>query len=245
LVSALHLAITSAIEKAVIDSKPAPPPSTQLTFEDYCGLNKALFEWADSYDSKDWVRLSKCIAPTLRIDYRSFLGKIWEAMPAEEYLKMASDPNVLGDPLLMTQHFIGGTYYEKVSETEAIGYHQLRVPHQRWTDATRTQVAVKGHAHSHNTHWYTKIDGEWKFAGLNPNIRWGEYDFDAIFAQGRNELSEEAVAVAVDSAKANGIPVEETVQEPIQEPIQEYVQEHVQEHVQEPMMEFQPQPIAA
>jgi hypothetical protein len=38
-------------------------------------------------------------------------------MPAEEYLQMASDPNVLGDPLLMTQHFIGGTYYEKVSHT--------------------------------------------------------------------------------------------------------------------------------
>jgi scytalone dehydratase len=27
----------------------------------------ACFEWADSYDSKDWERLSKCIAPTLRV----------------------------------------------------------------------------------------------------------------------------------------------------------------------------------
>jgi hypothetical protein len=26
-----------------------------------------LFEWADSYDAKDWERLSKCIAPTLKV----------------------------------------------------------------------------------------------------------------------------------------------------------------------------------
>ena len=34
---------------------------------DYLGLNAALYEWADSYDSKDWDRLRKCIAPTLRV----------------------------------------------------------------------------------------------------------------------------------------------------------------------------------
>lgn len=37
---------------------------------DYLGLNAALYEWAESYDSKDWDRLRKCIAPTLRV--RSF-----------------------------------------------------------------------------------------------------------------------------------------------------------------------------
>ena len=34
---------------------------------DYLGLNAAAYEWADSYDSKDWDRLRKCIAPTLRV----------------------------------------------------------------------------------------------------------------------------------------------------------------------------------
>ncbi|KAF2666832.1 Scytalone dehydratase [Microthyrium microscopicum] len=175
-----------------------------ITFDDYLGLNTALFEWADSYDAKDWERLSKVIAPTLRIDYRSFLGKLWEAMPAEEFVKMASDPNVLGNPLLMTQHFIGGSRWEKVSDTEVTGYHQLRVPHQRYTDETRKEVAVKGHAHSHNTHWYKKIDGVWKFAGLNPDIRWGEYDFDRVFETGRDQYSEEEKA----AAHASGVPTE-------------------------------------
>ncbi len=62
-----------------------------------------------------------------QIDYRSFLDKLWEAMPAEEFIAMISDKAVLGNPLLMTQHFIGGTRWERVSDTEAIGWHQLRV----------------------------------------------------------------------------------------------------------------------
>jgi scytalone dehydratase len=149
-----------------------------------------------------------------QIDYRSFLGKMWEAMPAAEFVAMASDPAVLGNPLLMTQHFIGGSRWEKVSETQVVGYHQLRVPHQRYVDETRAEVAVKGHAHSHNTHWYTKVDGVWKFAGLCPDIRWGEYDFDRVFAEGREEFAEgekkdEDVVMANEAAAANGIPARE------------------------------------
>ena len=56
------------------------------------GCMAAVYEWADSYDSKDWKRLEKCIAPTLRIDYRSFLNKLWEAMPADEFVKMVNQP---------------------------------------------------------------------------------------------------------------------------------------------------------
>ncbi|KAF2017709.1 Scytalone dehydratase [Aaosphaeria arxii CBS 175.79] len=168
------------------------------TFDDVMGCQSACYEWADSYDSKDWDRLRKCIAPTLKIDYRSFLDKEWEAMPAEEFVLMASDPSVLGNPLLKTQHFIGGTRWEKVSEDEMLGYHQLRVPHQRYTDETMKKVAVKGHAHSFNLHWYKKIDGVWKFAGLCPDIRWFEYDFDQVFSEGRDSFGE--------AKQASGIP---------------------------------------
>jgi scytalone dehydratase len=198
------------------------------------GCMSACFEWADSYDSKDWERLSKCIAPTLRvrlphlqlyesseltiylqIDYRSFLNKLWPAMPASEFIAMASDPKVLGNPLLKTQHFIGGTKWEKVSEDEIIGWHQLRVPHQKYTDETMSEVAVKGHAHSTNQHWYKKVDGEWKFAGLNPEIRWSEFDFDKVFEEGRQELGEkDEKKVEVEQQK-----VEEKVEKKFDEKI--------------------------
>ena len=131
---------------------------------------------------------------------------MWEAMPAEEFVQMASDPHVLGDPSLKTQHFIGGTRWEKVSYTDAIGYHQLRVPHQKYTDASCKEVAVKGHAHSFNKHWYKKIDGVWKFAGLAPEIRWFEYDFDKVFQSGRDNFGEKE---QLDEVKAaSGIPSE-------------------------------------
>ena len=123
-------------------------------------------------------------------------------MPAEEFVTMASDPKVLGNPLLKTQHFIGGTKWEKVSDEEIIGWHQLRVPHQKYTDATMSEVAVKGHAHSTNQHWYKKIDGEWKFAGLNPEIRWSEFDFDKVFQEGRENFGDKAeVEVKVEEKK--------------------------------------------
>jgi Scytalone dehydratase len=35
--------------------------------KDVLGCQAALYEWAESYDTKDWDRLSKCIAPTLRV----------------------------------------------------------------------------------------------------------------------------------------------------------------------------------
>lgn len=123
-------------------------------------------------------------------------------MPLEEYIGMISSPDVLGDPLLMTQHFIGQSRWEKVSEDEVVGWHQLRVPHQRYKDATRKEVVVKGHAHSANQHWYKRVNGEWKFAGLNPNIRWGEFDFEKVFESGREKLgdSEEEIKKHVQNA---------------------------------------------
>ena len=111
-------------------------------------------------------------------------------MPAEEFIAMISAPSVLGDPLLMTQHFVGASRWERESEDTVIGYHQLRVPHQRYTDASRSEVKVNGHAHSANTHWYKKVNGVWKFAGLCPDIRWGEFDFDKVFEDGRDDFGD-------------------------------------------------------
>ena len=144
----------------------------------------------------------------MRIDYRSFLNKLWEALPADEYVAMASDPHVLGDPLLKTQHFIGSSKWEKVSDTEVIGWHQLRVPHQRYTDETKTQVAVKGHAHGTNQHWYKKVDGKWKFAGLAVEIKWAEFDLDKVFASGRDTFGEEEKKekMMAEAAVITGIP---------------------------------------
>ncbi|KAM5440303.1 Dehydratase AgnL8 [Microsporum canis] len=157
--------------------------TNNLSFEEVTGCQRALFEWADSYDTKDWERLKKVAAPTLRIDYRSFLDKIWENMPRDEFILMASDPHFLGNPLLKTQHFVGLGTWEKVGEDMIVGSHQLRVAHQRYTDDGFKEVAVKGHAHGTATIWYTRAEGEWKFAGVCPKINWTEFDYDKVFVK--------------------------------------------------------------
>lgn len=122
-------------------------------------------------------------------------------MPAEEYLAMISSESVLGDRLLRTQHFIGGSRWQRVSDDEVVGWHQMRVPHQRYRDESQTEVMVKGHAHSTNKHWYRKVGGEWKLAGLAPEIRWYEYDFDKVFAGGRDWFGEKR-----EGGEGNGKP---------------------------------------
>ncbi|KAI3545139.1 scytalone dehydratase [Colletotrichum abscissum] len=153
-----------------------------ITFQDVSGCEAALFEWAESYDTKDWDRLAKCIAPTLYIDYRSIFNKIWEAIPAADFIQMVSNPHFLGNKQIRTQHFVGGAKkWSKKSVDEMVGYHQMRVAHQKYEDEDLTSVALKGHAHGIATVFYRKIDDSWKFAGIEPTIRWSEDDYEKIF----------------------------------------------------------------
>lgn len=108
-------------------------------------------------------------------------GHKWDAMPAEEFVAMVSSHGFVGDPLVDTQHFIGASKFQKVSDEESIGDHQLRAAHQRYTGSDKKEVEAKGHGHARIRHYYKKIDGEWKLAGLKPTVRWNEYDFEKIF----------------------------------------------------------------
>ncbi|KAK9244367.1 Scytalone dehydratase, partial [Lipomyces tetrasporus] len=105
------------------------------------GCEAALFEWAERLRSHYFG------SNLLQIDYRSFLDKLWEDMPVEQFIAMASGPQFLGNPLIKTQHFVGLSLWEKTSESEVVGRHQVRGPHQKYTDESRTTVAVKGHSY--------------------------------------------------------------------------------------------------
>jgi len=103
-------------------------------------------------------------------------------MPSSEFVQMASSPHFLGNPLIKTQHFIGLGSYRKLTDDEVEAVVQIRVAHQRYTDESLSDVAVKGHDHGTGTMWFKKIDGVWKFAGLRPNRRWAEFNMELIFA---------------------------------------------------------------
>jgi scytalone dehydratase len=115
------------------------------------------------------------------VDYRQIGLRKWDDMPAEDYMAMISDMDFLGDPTVKTQHLLGESWWEKISDTEVIGHHQLRAAHQVYTDSTLQTVKLKGHGHATNEHYYRKVDGVWKFAGLKPTVRWNEYQFEDVF----------------------------------------------------------------
>lgn len=95
-----------------------------------------------------------------------------------------SHAGFLGDPLVHTQHHIGASKWQKLSDDEVIGYHQLRAAHQRYTGPDLKVVENKGHGHAMIKHWYRKVNGDWKLAGLRPTVRWNEFEFEQIFKGG-------------------------------------------------------------
>ncbi|OKP13152.1 Scytalone dehydratase [Penicillium subrubescens] len=140
-----------------------------IPFEDYLATNAVAFEWADSIDKK--------------VDYSIIGQQCFPDMKAEDFLAMMSSPTLVGDPLVRTQHLLGGARYEKVSHSEITAVHQIRAAHQRYVDIDRTTVAYQGHNYGSVKHWYKRIDGVWKLAGVQPESYWLEHDFDKIFQQ--------------------------------------------------------------
>ncbi|KAL1995039.1 hypothetical protein VTN49DRAFT_1226 [Thermomyces lanuginosus] len=156
-------------------------PTTDIDFKDYLEVSRLSFEWAESYDTKDWDRLRRILTSTVTIDYSEIGLQRWEAMDSEEYVAMVSSPDFLGAETLKTQHFLGQSWYERVSATEVTGHHQIRAAHQAYTGPDLTEVKVKGHCHAVIEHYYRKVDGVWKLAGLKPIVRWNEYQFEEVF----------------------------------------------------------------
>ena len=112
-------------------------------------------------------------------------------MPASAFVEMAQDPKVLGNPLLKTQHLIAAaSRWHKTSEDEITGYHQMRVTHQEYADKEMTVIKARANAHGKGTMWYRRVDGAWKFAGIEPDIRWTVNDHDEIFEEGRETFGE-------------------------------------------------------
>lgn len=84
--------------------------------------------------------------------------------------------NLLGDKRLKTQHLMGASKLERLSDGTVKVTYQMRVAHQRYADEDLAAVTNKGHAHGRAAHWYRKVEGKWKIEGVEPNLEWSEYD---------------------------------------------------------------------
>lgn len=114
-------------------------------------------------------------------DYTSTIGQKWVDISADEYVARISDTCMLGNPLIATQHLLGGSKWIVDSDTEITGIHQVRAAHQRFMSADRKAVAAKGHGHAVITHHYSLVECQWRLSGLSPAVHWNEYDFAGVF----------------------------------------------------------------
>lgn len=150
---------------------------------------------------QDWPRLRSILAPTLLVDYTTIGKARWENMSSRDFMTMVTSPDFLGDPCVKTQHLLGATRWEKISSTEVIGHHQLRAAHQVYTAPDLKEVKLRGHSYATNEHYYTKVDGVWKFAGLKPRVNWNEHEFEKVF---KGSYTEEGKSGHVLGGNANG-----------------------------------------
>ena len=148
----------------------------------YIGLGPSARHHCPNTDSTSTTKANSSQSNSpMQVDYTKIGFTRWDDMSAADYMKMVTHPGFLGDPTIKTQHLLGQTWWEKVSETEVIGHHQLRAAHQVYSDADLVEVKLRGHSHATNEHYYRKVGGVWKFAGLKPNVRWNEMRFEEVF----------------------------------------------------------------
>ena len=62
-----------------------------------------------------------------QVDYTDVNGHKWDEMPATDFVGIMSHIGFVGDPLVHTQHHIGASKWQKISDEEVVGFHQLRV----------------------------------------------------------------------------------------------------------------------
>ena len=151
---------------------------------DYLAMLNVAFEWAESYDTKDWERLKRCLAPSIRLDFRGLRGDLHESLTPDAFAAIISSPKVIGDERIKTQHLLGGAEWELLKDGSVHVSHQTRVAHQRYDskDVMSANVVNKGHAYGVIEHWYRKLEGTWKLEGVKPKLEWTEYDLFGTLA---------------------------------------------------------------
>ncbi|OCL15441.1 Scytalone dehydratase, partial [Glonium stellatum] len=85
-------------------------------------------------------------------------------------------------------HHISRSKFVKTSADEVTGYHQVRTEYKRYTSMDKKEIEATGQDLTMMLHFYKRIDGKWKLAGVKPTGRMSEFNFEKIFTAGSAKL---------------------------------------------------------
>ncbi|KAH7079989.1 Scytalone dehydratase [Paraphoma chrysanthemicola] len=145
------------------------------------------WQWAWSYDTKDWTKLAGLVTPSLHIDYRAVRGPEFNfaSQPADEFIASISSPTELGDPLVATQHLLGLASWTRSDDTHITAAFQIRAQHIRFASdgaggrSKKQVMAAVGHGTVEHEFELDEA-GRWKLAGIKPVVTFADGDMGAL-----------------------------------------------------------------
>lgn len=132
----------------------------------------------------------------MQVNYGGVNNAKADAMPAADFVKMMQNPLFLGDKNIVSQHLLAVSKWEKLSETEIKSSHQSRAAHMRYEEGGE-KLAAKGHGHGMVTTSYRKIDGVWKWAGIETKVDFNEHEFERVFVGSAGKFDKDGNIVEV------------------------------------------------
>lgn len=120
-------------------------------------------------------------------------------MSASAFVEMVSSSGFLGDQLIRTQHFIGASKWRKVNDNLIMGHHQIRSTHHRFAEpivndnAEGVDAPIKAKSHVMAMITYVRIDGMWKWSGIETDIRWHDGRFVDVFRDFKSSIGRESI----------------------------------------------------
>lgn len=119
-----------------------------------------------------------------QLDYSEQTLGVKFDLTAKEFLQLSDNKNRLGG-LVDCIHHVGASKFERTGKDTITGHHQIRVEYKRYRtmEKKETEVEARGHGLTMMLHYYKKVDGKWKLAGVKPQKRLDEFNFPQIFKE--------------------------------------------------------------
>ncbi|KAL2784223.1 NTF2-like protein [Aspergillus keveii] len=155
-----------------------------LSFADYITIVQTARVLADGYDTKDRARVLAAVAPEVTVDY-SLIVPAWgcKIYTGEAFASAWTATELLGNPILATQHLLGQPYFTSVSEAVITVQWQQLASHARWEGDARGaggKVGESSDGRSFMEQEFRKVDGKWKIAAITPSLLYYTGDFTRI-----------------------------------------------------------------